>query len=72
MPRRIAEDHQSFRDVIKGNVRKELKRLLATGTVFSPRVAERLAMCRFQSNHKLHTEPHNWAKEGFCIKWIEK
>ena len=36
-PRRIEEDHQQFRDVVGGKIRKELKKFIKTGKIFKNR-----------------------------------
>lgn len=37
MPRRIQEDHQKFRDVYSGRIRKEIKKLINNGSIFKNR-----------------------------------
>lgn len=37
MPRRINEDHKSFRDVVSGKIRKALKKFIKTGSIFPNR-----------------------------------
>jgi hypothetical protein len=37
VPRRINEDHQAFRDVYAGKIRKELKKFINNGTIFRTR-----------------------------------
>lgn len=37
MPRRIDEDHNSFRDVVSGKIRKALKKFIKTGSMFKNR-----------------------------------
>jgi uncharacterized sporulation protein YeaH/YhbH (DUF444 family) len=37
MPKRIQEDHKDFRDVISGRTRRELKRLIKTGSIVRQR-----------------------------------
>jgi uncharacterized sporulation protein YeaH/YhbH (DUF444 family) len=37
MPRRIEEDHNSFRDVVSGKIRKALKKFIKTGSMFKNR-----------------------------------
>lgn len=37
MPKRIQEDHKKFRDVISGRARKELKRLIKSGSIIKHR-----------------------------------
>jgi uncharacterized sporulation protein YeaH/YhbH (DUF444 family) len=37
MPRRIEEDHQQFRDVVGGKIRKELKKFIRSGNIFKNR-----------------------------------
>ena len=37
MPRRIEEDHQSFRDVVSGRIRKNLKKHIRDGSIFKNR-----------------------------------
>lgn len=37
MPRRIEEDHQDFRDVYSGRIRKELKKYIKNGSIFRTR-----------------------------------
>lgn len=37
MPKRIAEDHKKFRDVVSGNSRRELKRLIKSGQIVRQR-----------------------------------
>ena len=37
MPRRITEDHEQFRDVISGKIRKELKDFISSGQIFKGR-----------------------------------
>lgn len=37
MPRRVEEDHQLFRDVVSGRIRKELKKHIKDGSIFKNR-----------------------------------
>ena len=66
-PRRIEEDHQQFRDVVGGKIRKELKKFIKTGKIFKNRGKNgkiSISIPRIDIPHIVYGENNNGVGRG--------
>ena len=67
MPRRIEEDHQQFRDVVGGKIRKELKKFIKSGKIFKNRGKNgkiSISIPRIDIPHIVHGENNTGVGRG--------